>query len=465
MKKILWLVPILVIVWLLNKNLVPSGTLEAVYDFTKPSPYISELRPGGRLTPIQNGTQTIIDDPVFFSVRPPSQFDSAEVEVVYQNHGAPIIELGAQVGSEDWQLDLRPVEVLALESSSWHRLQDGPHLLLTKDARVKGSYGLRSMLKPSDQFATYRYEIFHDPPQMRVTSQNTNLGIRGRHTVYFGAVPTRRAFTIHEVNRNPGYDKITMQVLDEPRLWGREWWSDDGIADASGASSTERTITLETFSIPRAPFRLDIDASDDVVFDTLLGYRGPLVFGKRLYLADAAAHGADEMRIVYVQGSYLRARTAHESGRQTLKVGNASLDIPVTNQWVRTKLPGGLVPVAVPTHDVLLETDGFFSLAREQFFEPTYPALTPETDVGKLDAILARYDPPTRAGDWKIARAKFDLQRLFLRPDGYRFVLSLPEIKQVRGGVVMKQIRVVFRRPPESLWARLLRFARKDRHL
>lgn len=449
MRKILWIIPAAIVVWLINANLVLSGTLEAVYDFTQASPYISELRPGGRLTPIQDAAQTIVDDPVFFSLRPPSNFDRAEVEITYQNHGQGVIELGAQAGPEDWQLDMRPIEVAALESLDWSKLQEGERALYAKNLRAKTIDDFLRAIGPDAKLATYRAGVFR-PVQKTGKNGRTILGIRGRHNlaVALPEGPAALQLSYFDVNRNPGADPIMIVVRGAEGEVARATASDDGITSDKGlrVGDEVRTVTIPEFQARRGAYRVEISAGDDIAFEELSGYTGPMVFMGRLYLADASsAHRGG--REVWVQGSELRARTAHETARQTLKVGEARLDIPLTHQTVRTNLEDGPYAISLIIHDVLLESDGLFALAREDIFEPEYPHLSPETDPSSLDAILATYRSPEQSGEWKIAQASFNVKDLYRRPDGYRFVISVPGIKQAGREVVIKQIKVILMRP------------------
>lgn len=98
---IIIIIPILVLGYLIEKNLILTGHLEVSKNFKKLSPFISEFSPLERLGEVkkdENGDyyQTIIGEPVFFRLTMPKIFKTARVEVIYKSE-APVLELGAQL--------------------------------------------------------------------------------------------------------------------------------------------------------------------------------------------------------------------------------------------------------------------------------------------------------------------------------------------------------------------------------
>lgn len=59
----------------------PSGTRTFDYRIGRPTPMISQLFPAHRLSGARAGTQTILAEPVYFTVRYPHRYDTAQVTV------------------------------------------------------------------------------------------------------------------------------------------------------------------------------------------------------------------------------------------------------------------------------------------------------------------------------------------------------------------------------------------------
>ena len=79
---VLMIIPFLVFLWLISKNFVFSGVMEATYNFDKNNAFISILKPAGRALGVERDssgdyTQKIITDPVYFDLYIPTKFRTA----------------------------------------------------------------------------------------------------------------------------------------------------------------------------------------------------------------------------------------------------------------------------------------------------------------------------------------------------------------------------------------------------
>src|SRR3989338_6122940 len=70
------------------KDMNPSGELSVSYNLCKPSPYISELSPHGRVLDIEKRdeycVQKMVIDPAYMDVRLPQRYDTTTMTVVFQ---------------------------------------------------------------------------------------------------------------------------------------------------------------------------------------------------------------------------------------------------------------------------------------------------------------------------------------------------------------------------------------------
>ncbi len=104
-------------VWLLWFDFVPGKNLVVNYDFCTTSPMLTEFSPGDRLWPVektQEGCwQKMAKSPVYFDVRTPQVFKTAEVEIKYKNLGEEKFQIGPQIIKNEWQwflVDILPTE-------------------------------------------------------------------------------------------------------------------------------------------------------------------------------------------------------------------------------------------------------------------------------------------------------------------------------------------------------------------
>lgn len=103
--------------WLLWFDFVPGKSLAVNYDFCTTSRMLTEFSPGDRLWPVEKGGgecwQRMAKSPVYFDVRTPQVFKTAEVEIKYKNLGKEKFQIGPQIVKNEWQwvlVDILPTE-------------------------------------------------------------------------------------------------------------------------------------------------------------------------------------------------------------------------------------------------------------------------------------------------------------------------------------------------------------------
>ncbi len=114
---ILILIPVLLLTYLFYKDLNPSGQLKISYDFCSPTPFISEFSPHGRVLDIEKNKTTsskeyyqkMVIDPVYFDVRLPQKFTTAQLTVWYQKKPATVLKIGPAVELSLWQWQLEDI--------------------------------------------------------------------------------------------------------------------------------------------------------------------------------------------------------------------------------------------------------------------------------------------------------------------------------------------------------------------
>ncbi len=101
--------------FLLYENLVLSGRLEAVYDFKRPNPIISVLKPSGRVESPQKESgkdyyQAIIIDPVYFDLHLPVRFSRLYLTVIFKKPENQIFQVGPRLPGGDWRYELKEIK-------------------------------------------------------------------------------------------------------------------------------------------------------------------------------------------------------------------------------------------------------------------------------------------------------------------------------------------------------------------
>lgn len=100
-------ISVVALAWIINKNFVFSGQMEAEYNFDKTSPFISVLKPAGRALKIERDAsgdyfQRIIIEPVYFDLYMPAEFNKAKFTFIYEASEGRGVKVGPQVSGSDW---------------------------------------------------------------------------------------------------------------------------------------------------------------------------------------------------------------------------------------------------------------------------------------------------------------------------------------------------------------------------
>jgi hypothetical protein len=109
---ILIFIPIVILGTLVYKDFVPTGYLKVGYDFCSADPFISKFSPNGRVLGIENCTQAMVIDPVYFDVRLPQSFDEARIKLWYQKDSDTKLQIGPAENLDAWQWQLRDIEYM-----------------------------------------------------------------------------------------------------------------------------------------------------------------------------------------------------------------------------------------------------------------------------------------------------------------------------------------------------------------
>ena len=103
----LYSVLVLLFLYFFIHDLNPSGILHVKYDFCRPSSYVSELSPKGRVLDIERTEgfcyQRMIIDPVYVDVRLPQRYDAVTVRAVFKKPSDQALGLGVRTSLYEWQ--------------------------------------------------------------------------------------------------------------------------------------------------------------------------------------------------------------------------------------------------------------------------------------------------------------------------------------------------------------------------
>lgn len=455
--------PIVILFFLIKKDLVLSGDVEFVYDFSRPTPAITELFPANRASEVYKFKdyntyfQSLLSEPVYFEARLPQTFDRAEVEIVYQNPSKSLIQLGLRtLGEGDWSYAFKPLDQPLLNNLDWSLIQEEIGTLWQRNKRylnlssflneidlVSGLAGLNYPLSRQFKIDDYRPDN-----KLRVY----NAAIRGQHSfyTYVKNEDLNFSFIIQDINRSEGPDPLIIALFnnDNEQIDFLKA-ADDGVVDNKSGASVKKEIIFKKSGLPEGVYRIELKADDDIFFRNIATTQRYLTFINRLYLVDNPEYSDGfldllyQPSIVYSTIPRLGFETSHPQGLQTIGLGeNQSLSLADThkNYFITpTALPTYII---VPKNDVKIFGRGLMALSQESYFNPEIYELSDAALTPDINYLISDYQIPQAQGVWQKNTVKFDLKNAATVNRKLRFMVSAPELKDEGNFVAISKISV-----------------------
>ena len=408
-------VPVLLFAWLLDKELVPGGTFIVRHAVGERSPFIDRLLPDVRVE--QPGT--IIADPVTFFVHPHRSFDRVDAEIRFKNHGAPIVELGALANVEAQAYDLKPLQNLLIDDSTWNRTDQGGVVLLQRKKRFASIAGFLSHPPPRSEIAASHYQLARP---FRIAGyapsavpRTTDVTLRGFHAfkTYVKNESLAFSFSYTDMNRDDGADPISIVVFDENGAAVADTRADDdGNVRSDAKSYGLRHIDISVPSLPEGVYKVELRATRDIFFRSYSTPQQKVVFLNNVFLGDEVGYQPSPRSVrFYTEGKHLTFSTTHAAGVQKVNVGSRTVSVSEPYAKVAYDVPeNGVVPVLSPVGDLLVEGDGHIAFSPDQYFNPDPVSLSWNTDLDRLGVnyVIASYTSPREEDGWTVADVSFD---------------------------------------------------------
>ncbi|MDD4902208.1 MAG: hypothetical protein PHE24_03650 [Patescibacteria group bacterium] len=495
--RIVWIAALAVAVFALAwLAIIPFGKITYLTNFKGFNDFIGKLTPMERIVAEKDGTQDIIGDPAYFSLRTPRPFNQALLSVKFQvDPNLPIVEAGVSKDGRTWQYDLQPLYNAKLEElmENWFVLDDSVLPALTHPAspgsaplprgdstvllqRNKQFDTIEEFLKnppATDKIALYNYDWKTDyllpdyqPRQATSTMCRPLVGAYQFYT-YIKNENLSDDFVFQDLNKNLDPDPIDVYVYYRDKLISSEHLDDDGIAVDSGAQKPWRHLKLDLANLPEGVYKITVRANGDIVTRTITTGQSKMAFINALAIADAPEVSCG--RNFFTDGRTLAVQTSHPDklGKITINKNNGNsfsgveLNIDQTYKiFTVNDLPPAGSQIILNNDGISLSGDGLFSLSAEQMIDPRVKSVDAKFDADQegVDYVLARYTPPVKQGDWLVAQANFDLTNAFRMWNKYYFLISAPGLSasdQLNDQVRIKEIKVDL--TGTSLWKKIFK--------
>lgn len=477
----LWLILTGVVGWLLYMGIVPGGKISYVYNFTKPNYFIAKLMPEERVKPIENGSQKIIGDPVYFSLRTPRRFEKAILSLKYKRQTEesktlrfslenrsvldsiflPIIETGVLVDKTIWRYNLKPMENRIIDQLSlvWNKIEGDGIMFLQREKKYETIEDFLNNLPASREIAAYNYDLKtnfiledYEPSDIE---NNIIYPIRGAYQfyTYIKNEDLNFSFDFFDLNKNKDKEEINLYLYYADKLVDSRSMSES--EGEENDSETERgKIDWQLKNLSEGAYKIEVKAGDDIITKTIKTKQQKLAFINKIWLY---GDGNENIKL-FSDSSNINAQTINPGSLQKIKIKEGELNLSETYKMFSVSMDGGVKEIILEKDDVIISGDGSFGFTEESIINPAIKKVNANLDIvgSPTNYILAGYNIPISDGDWKIAKAEFDLTNAYRESGKYSFLISIPGLRAddgVEDGIEIKEIK--FDLEGTSLWEKV----------
>lgn len=446
----------LILIGLSWLKIVPNGRVVYSTDFLADNFFIRKLTPIERV----NDKNTILSDPVYFSLFTPRGYDKALITLEYEDNPiVPLLEAGVMVGDKKWSYRMAPLQNNLLDSmpAEWSKIQNGDLVLWQKKNNYQSVAEFLGKLPAPSSIALYNYDLKNDfqIENYQASSEPKLIDkvLRGRHELYTYIKDEKLffAFTFQDLNENREVDKIVINLYQNGKLLKSWQVADDGVVADTHELSAEYNYEISVPDLATGTYKLEISANDDILIKKIVSNQSKISFAGNLNSAIS-----DQTNFsIYSDTSYLSARTNNPKGLQEIKIGDKTLNLTETYKQYLEALNGqSPKEIKIARTGISLAGNGVFAFSPQELINPDFKKVDQYLDISSLEYILAKYNSPLKQNNYKVAQAELDLSGAYHEKGQYSFMLSSPGYQAENGqGIKLKKIKIEL--TGKSLWQKL----------
>lgn len=431
-KILIFLIPILIILYLIYTNILVSQEFNSFYDIGSSSE--NYLSPSSRISNPENGTRNLTSNLVYFNIPIPrgSKVITAQVRVkdVFNNS---VFILGAK-DRQEWHYNWHTIYNPALESLSEYYVGNGVYQI-NKNLTLS-PYDFGTVIGTSSQ-------INSEPNTIKDFEGQTTISttLRGSHTFYlYTSGNLSLSVTKQDINWYNGSDELSLSLYDpKGKLIATSTIPDDGIIKNSKKLGLPQKIELKAENLPEATYKLEISDFDGIIREIKLNSK-KIVIANRVYVADSELY-LPETKPSQLYSESSRATTIdfltwHESSAQDILINSQKYSLQNKSTELSVQLEPGKYFITTPKSDLILETPGYFSFSKESYFEPFKNRIVPIKNdkdwiLKNLDfLIVPDYQNSEKDGNWLILKASFFLNETYISDNSLSLVFNSPDLSE-----------------------------------
>jgi hypothetical protein len=453
-------IPIIVLLYLFNKQFPLNGRLEIIYDFKKPNAFIGSLNPKGRLSNIKKSGgdyfQIMISDPVYFDLELPANYSKATVELKYKSENQEVIEIGGLANKDIWNFQSKPIQNIIIDGliDEWHKIEQGDTVFLQKEEKYSSIDSFLKELPRIDEIAIFNYDLPYDYvyPDYKKSDEylEINYQLRGKHSFYTylgDGEDMDFSFWLYDVNEHQGSDNGQIEIYRGSKLIKKYVILDDGIVD----ENEKRTVLGEwkvNFSDGSGVYKVNFLLTDDILINKIRTKQKLITFTDKLNFYSQKT--LESPINLFSNSSLIKVATNHTLGFQVVKIDGQELAIEDLNveysKYVEPTEHG--YNIEIPKGNIMFSGDALFSFGEEHFFDPRVKILDKEDKLSGTGYIIADYRSPTLSNGWSVGKAILDLPTFYKEKNKIRLMISAPNLDKNRGEIKISEIKIMLEAKP-----------------
>ncbi len=423
---------ILFILFFLCKDLALFGNLKFETDFKKFTPFISILVPKER---VKVGNFVYMEqEPVYFDVYLPRDFNKAILGFEYWNEFNNLIEIGSQV--EETGLELKPLENKIINNLNWPSIKQNDLILYQKKEKFKTIDEFLYDLPPINEIAVYNYDLNYDykiddyKSSQEILKLDKKINGYYKFYTYLKSEDLYFIFDLISDSSEINSENVYLNIYD---------WQNQNIATFYPQNNK---ITAEIKDLAEGVYKLEIVTADDVITRSIETKQKYLTFINDLNLIDSASLITESGNLVFI--------TFSNQGLQKIIIDDEELNI--TNIWQQYKkdTASGFKEIKVPQGNISINSEGLFAFASAQYFNPLVHEINRNSDLEKekINYLITDYNLPLFKDDFKMNTIEFDLSNKQIENGKLRFAISIPGLSEGGKGILIKNLKIKLIRDP-----------------
>jgi hypothetical protein len=445
MRKIVWLIPLVIFGYLVYANFLASQEFNYFYDIGSEGE--NYLTPGERVSEIVNegdlNYRNLTGHLVYLDVPIPRGAEKVYVEARIKTNVPEDgkISLGAR-DQEEWHYLYHLIYNPGLDLSGFERIGNvyrvGDNLSALDLEQLRGKTGVVI----ATDMPTWR-----EPTKIldyKKTETVIDTTLRGGHVFYvYASGDLNVEIKKQDINWYEGSDELYVSLYDsEGNLVTGTTIADDGETKVNKKKAEVQSGVLNAADLSEGVYKLEFNDFDGLIREIKINTNK--IVAEKLFLAGNELYGVEtEPSEIYFSSSrdkQLKLVTYHASGIQEVDYvsgeANGTFDFYREDAPLEMDVGLGNYELTFPKNDVIVEGE-YFAFSREGYFVPFKQKIVPLSSgldwiKKNADYVVTDYTRPVEDDGWQIVNSEFDVgeEKLHVQNNKLSFVFSVPHLSQ-----------------------------------